>query len=239
VRGRLREAGLNDLLAVIGSKADSATKGVAARELDKRWSEARPLEVLGVLEGISDPQVRRTALAALAEKSPTYAEVKQDLPEIAGRLKSSDQQIAAAAREQLVNAFLRAPIPDCLDWLARGDAELDSLIWEQIDDRISRADAARRGGYRDSALETVKNNGAGAAARSAALDLLSRLRDRQSAGGLIDLLPLLPQELRPKAGKVLRDVTGQNFGPFAGDGTAEVAVAVKKWRDWWKANGAK
>jgi hypothetical protein len=239
IRSRVKEASLNDLLAIASSKADSATKQAAARELESRWSQAGPLELLIALETINDPQVRRNALAALAQKSPTYAEVKADLPEIWKRLKSEDPQVAAAARDQLVNAYLRAPIPECLEALARGDAEQDKLIWEQLDDRISRADADRRDGYRGAALEAVKDSGASSAVRTAGLDLISRMKDRQAAGELVEALALLPQDLRPKAGKTLKDITGQNFGPQFGDGTAEVAVAIKKWRDWLKANGGR
>jgi hypothetical protein len=137
----------------------------------------------------------------------------------------------------MVNAFLRAPVTECLDWLAQDDPELQTLIWQQLDDRISRADAQRKSGYREVALAALGDNGAAQAKRIAAIDLLTRLKVPSAAGEVIELLPLLPLELRPRAGKLLRDLTGQNFGPFAGDGTVEVGIAVKKWREWWKANG--
>jgi hypothetical protein len=76
-------------------------------------------------------------------------------------------------------------------------------------------------------------------ARQAALELLARLKHLPAAGALIDLLPRLPRELWPAAGRTLEQITGQRFGPQAGDGAAEVSVAAKKWRAWLQQSGAK
>jgi hypothetical protein len=236
IRGKLTEATLAELLAVNEAKPDSLTRSAVARELEKRWATANPLELLEALQSLTDPALRGAAIEALSQKSPRYADVKQDLAKIWQLASSRDAQVAAGAREQAVNAFLRAPIPECLDWFAKADDGLEQLIWQQIDDRISRADGPRRAGYRDAALETLGDNGAAAASRIAAIDLLGKLGDRQAAGPVIELLLPLPQELRPRAGKLLKDLTGQNFGPRVGDGTDDVTVAVKKWRAWWKAN---
>ena len=237
VKSKLGEASVADLLAVKESDADSSTKQAAGRELAKRWNTAGPLELLQALASVDDAEVRRTAAAFLAQSSPKYAEVKEDLGEIWKFASSDDSALANGAHNQMVNAFLRAPISECLEWIAKGDENLEKLIWEQLDDRISRADAERRAGYRDVALAVLANRDAELESRKAAVDLLARLKDRQAVGPVIELLLPLPQDLRPRAGKLLRDLTHQNFGPLAGDGTAEVSVAVKKWREWWKENG--
>lgn len=239
VRKKLGEATVAQLLRVIKSKADTLTRDAATRELDKRWNIAGPLELMQALDGLSDAAIRKSVIAALAEKSPTYAEVKADLGEIWKLHASSDPAIAAAAREQAANAFVRAPIAECLDWLSQRDAELNKIILEQLDDRIGRADEDRKAGYRDSSLAVASDNAQSTAKRLAALNFLARLKDRSAAGELIELLPLAPAELRPRLGILLRELTGQNFGPKPGDGTAEVSVALKKWREWWKTSGGR
>lgn len=239
IKAKLSEATVSELIAVKKSKADSATKQQADRELAKRWTTASVLELLEAIESVDDTGVRQTALDALEQRSPKYADVKDDLDKIVALTSSSDKPVAEAAKAQLVNAFLRAPIPECIVWIARGDATLDKLIWQQLDDRIARADATRKAGYRDAALEVLSDKTAKNEARGAGIDLLARVKDREVVGPVIDLLLALPQDLRPKAGKLLKDLTGQNFGPMPGDGTAEVTVAAKKWRTWWMANGGK
>lgn len=236
-RGKFKDASVSQLLNVLKSKADSNVKDAASREMEKRWTTAGELELLEALANVDMPQTRKDIMSALAQRSPKYADIKDDLPGINKLAKSSDSAVAAAAREQLTNAFVRAPIPDTLDWLAQGDADLNKLIWEQLDDRISRADAARKDGYRDTALSALGDASAAAGKRNAAIDLLARLKDRKAVGPVIEMIPLMPQDLRPRAGKLLRDLTGQNFGPNFGDDTAKVASAVAKWRQWWKANG--
>jgi hypothetical protein len=131
------------------------------------------------------------------------------------------------------NAFQRAPISQCLLWLGRGDEQLNNLIWEQIDGRIKRADAARRAGYRDVALAVLRAD-VNSDSRLAALDLLDRLKDPQAIGSLIESLTKLPREVCPRAGELLRKMTGQDFGPRPGDSIVDIHVAASKWEKWWK-----
>jgi HEAT repeat protein len=235
----LPQATVTELVAVKRSKADTATKQLADRELAKRWMTAGVLELLETIESVEDDGIRQTALGVLEQKNPKYADVKDDLEKIIAMSTSSNKQLAEAARSQLVNAFLRAPVPECFDWIARGDATLDKVIWQQLDDRIARADATRKAGYRDAALETLGDKSAKVEARAASIELLARVKDREAVGPVIELLLAMPQDLRPRAGKLLKDLTGQNFGPMPGDGSGEVTVAARKWRTWWKDNGGK
>lgn len=236
-KSKFKEASVSELLSVMKSKADSSVKDAAEREVQKRLSDASELELLEALASLDVSELRKDIVDSLAKRSPKYADVKADLAAIHKLANSPDSVVASAAREQLANAFVRAPINDALEWLGQGDAELNKLIWEQLDDRIGRADAARKEGYRDAALGVLGDGSANVARRSAAIDLLTRLKDRKAVGPVIDMIPLMPQELRPRAGKLLRDLTGQNIGPFVGDDTAKVAAAVAKWRQWFKANG--
>jgi hypothetical protein len=239
VRQKLDEATVADLVMVLGSGADKLTKDAASRMLEKRWSTSSVLELLTALDTVDDAKVQQSASAELESRSPKYAEVKEDLAEIWKLTKSSNKQVSTAAMAQIENAFLRAPVGSCLDWLAQGDKDLAKVVWAQIDDRIARADAERKAGYRDSAVAVLSDNSAKPGARLAAIDLLSRLKDRQAAEPVIDVLAQLPRDLWPKAGSLLKELTGQNFGPKSGDGVAEVSVAVKKWRAWLKENGGR
>ena len=172
----------------------------------------------------------------LAEMNPTYGEVKDDLPEIWKLAGSQNDSVAKTARWHVANAFQRAPMSQCLLWLGGGDAELNQLIWQQIDARIRRADATRKAGYRDVAVKVLQAD-VDANTKLASLKLLERLQDRQAVGPLIELLPNLPKEVGPGAGAVLRNLTGQEFGPRSGDGIVEIHVAAQKWRTWWTTGG--
>jgi len=46
----------------------------------------------------------------------------------------------------------------------------------------------------------------------------------------------LPRELCPRAGEVLRNLTGQDFGPGEGDTLVEIYRIVGKWQEWLKEN---
>ncbi len=229
---------LNDLLALFDTdiELDARVRQSAEAALDDRLTEADVAALLAAAAH-ANPQVSQPAQAALAQRSPTYAEVKDLLPHIWSHAESSDDAVADAARRQAANAFQRAPISHCLYWLGVVESDQKALIWTQIDARIARADAPRRAEYRQTALHVTGLKKAGLASRLAALDLLSRLKDPQAARPLVDLLPLLPRECWPAAGAALSAITGQDFGPRRGDGGAEVGVAVKKWRVWLTENG--
>jgi len=185
------------------------------------------------------PSSRRPILAELEETSPTYRQIADRLEQIISLSRSEDEAVAAAARNQLVNAFQRAPMPQCLRWLGQAEPDLRKLIWDQIDARIARADEARRTSYRETAVAVVGNEQSSTASRKAALDLLVRLKDRAAVPGIIETLLKLPRELWAPAGDCLRQLTGQDFGPSEGDGIAGVADARKRWQAWWKANAPK
>jgi hypothetical protein len=187
----------------------------------------------------ADASIRRQIIAELDETSPTYSQVADRLEQIVSLSRSEEKAVAAAARNQLVNAFQRAPISQCLRWLGRAEADLQELIWEQVDERIGRADETRRGGYRDSAVAVLGSDQSSVDSRKAALDLLVRLKDRAAVPGIVETLVQLPRELWAPAGDALRQLTGQDFGPSQGAGIDDVADARKKWRSWWKDIGGK
>ncbi|HET6883408.1 MAG TPA: hypothetical protein VFI31_24875 [Pirellulales bacterium] len=190
--------------------------------------------MLAAVEAGDDNEGDRTALAKLDKKPPKYREVQEQLADIWRFASSKKPEVAEAARRQMVNAFQRAPISECLRWLADDDAKLQALIWEQLDDRIARADAERKAAYGEAALAVVGQNDARLASRRAAAQLLGRLKNRAAAERLIELLPTLPRGLWEPVGRALKETTGQDFGPREGAGVADLNVAVKKWREWAK-----
>jgi hypothetical protein len=85
-------------------------------------------------------------------------------------------------------------------------------------------------------LTVLKDEKTADASRVAALELLGQLKSHDGVGVVIDMLSKMPRGLWPAAGQMLRDVTGQDFGPREGDGFAQVGVAVKQWREWREKN---
>lgn len=228
-------ASLPVLLAVAEKVNDPALRTKVQREVGKRLKDASVLELFEVRESVQQPAIRRDVVEELGRRRPTYAEVKDDLLGIWRFAASEDRQTAEAAREQLVNAFQRAPMPHCLHWLGQtNDAAFEKLIWEQVDARIARADAERRQDYATTAVAVLKHTGFSTRSRGAALQLMARLKDRQAAGEVIEVLMELPRELWPQTGKTLRDITGQDFGPAAGANIVDVLESKKKWQQWWR-----
>jgi hypothetical protein len=199
--------------------------------------DASVLELLTALENSGDRNASAKLKQRLDESSPTYSEVKPDLAEIWKRVGSDNRLVAEAAAAQMENAFWRAPTSECLRWLGQGDAQLNKLIWRLVEQRIQRAAAEapeRLAQYRDSALAILQEGEEPLAVRRAALELLLRLKDRQSAPAVVDVLPQLPRELWPAVGRTLRELTGEDFGPREGDGLVEMKVSHERWQRWLK-----
>jgi hypothetical protein len=180
------------------------------------------------------PTRRAAAIQQLAQSQPAYADVKDEIEAIWQYPNSDDQKVSQAAREQLALAFQQAPISHCLHWIAEEKSGLSDLIWQQIDARIAMADASRRESYHGLALKVVLSDEFATPSRLAAIQLLSRLKNPASLTPLTDSLVGLPRELWPAAGSVLKELSGQDFGPMAGDKLADVVVAAKKWKAWLK-----
>jgi len=216
---------------------DARLKTEISQALRKRLAEASILELLRAREAIADRAVCRQVESELSGRTPTYAELKDQVKDIWQLTGSADRQVATAARSHLAVAFQRAPIAHCLYWLGEDDRQFTALIWKQVDDRIARADAARREDYGKTAVEVLGDKEFNLESRKAAIDLLDRLKDRGTAKGVADELLGLPRELWPAAGRLLRNLTGQNLGPQEGDEISEVLDSAKKWQAWLRDNG--
>lgn len=200
----------------------------------------KPLDKQGIAQlletsSTDDKATRRAAaIRQLAQRRPAYADVKDEIEAICTYINSDNHAVSQAAREQLALAFQQAPIPHCLYWIAQEKPGLAELIWAQVDRRIARADSARRQSYHDLALKVTRSNQFETPSRLAAIQLLARLKNRASLKPLIDSLVELPRELWPAAGSILKELSGQDFGPRAGDQLADVVVIAKKWAAWLK-----
>jgi hypothetical protein len=237
-QGQITPAMKKHLQTCAAGKKDPEVARLAL-EVKRLLSDNDLVSLLETLDQAVEPQLRRDAREKLEKLSPTYAEVKEHIGQIREYLDSSNREAAAAARAQLENAFLRAPVTECLVWLGGGDAGLNKLIWEQLDDRISRADKGRRDDYRQRAAAVLIDKQRPVPVRQAALQFFGRLGDVESAEILIDNLTTLPRDLWPPAGDVLRQISGQSYGPRAGDGAAELGIEIKKWREWLKQEKSK
>jgi hypothetical protein len=198
-----------------------------------------PNDVLGLLDVLAqetDAKRREPIVAALEKASPKYADVKEQIGEILAHAASEDRDVARLAKAQITNAFARAPMSDTLVALGSATPDQAALIWDLVEQRIARADAARLASYRDSAVQILSNRGSPEGAQRASLELLGRLKDRQAVAPLVDQLTQLPRTLWPLAGETLASMTGENHGPKPGDGVAEVVAAAKKWRKWVEDN---
>jgi hypothetical protein len=224
------------LMALAADSKDSKLRMRLAALLQKKLPEAGVLELLRAQATVSDATMAREIQAELAKRSPQFKEVREQLADIWKLAGSGNDKVSKAARRQVANAFQRAPIAQCLEWLGNKDEDLRTLIWEQIDGRIDRADEATKDKYAAAALTALEDSQTDATIRAAGLDLLARLKGRRHAAGIVDQLPKLPRELWPKAGSTLRELTGQDFGPRAGDGVAEVITARNRWREWLERN---
>jgi hypothetical protein len=236
---KIPQAKTADLISVLDDvKGEPGIASAINRELAERVPEASVLDLLIMKDKIEDPFFQRVTDTHLARRSPKYREVSRDLAEIWKLAQSPDSPVSKTARWHVENAFQRAPMSQCLLWIGRGGDQLDELIWKQIDGRIKRADANRRAGYRDVALAVLRAD-VDTDTRLAALDLLDRLKDPQSIRPLIESLTRLPREVCPGVGELLRDMTGQDFGPRAGDSIVNVHVAASQWQKWWKTKGGR
>lgn len=224
-----------ELLAMLKSK-DAALRKLAQGYLAKSIRSQQIADLLEMQQAFAGDPFARSVAAELSKRNPKYAEVKDQLEKIVTYLGSADADTAQTAERQTANAFQRAPIRDCLRWLAVDDDRLRPLIWKQIDGRIARADEERKSGYRQVAFEELADKDNQRDCRVASLELLERLEDRKAVEPLIELLPQLPHTLWPKSGETLRHLTGQTFGPRPGGGPAELNADLAKWRDWLKKN---
>ena len=205
-------------------------------ELKKRFPKADIPELLEILEKTKHQGIKRAVQAHLAGRQPTYAEAKGHLTDLLRLADAGDSDVATAAREQLKNAFLRAPISHCLYYIGQVDAPLDKLIWTQVDFRIARADAARKADYFENGLAVLGHKDFNLAAREAAIEFLGKLKAPETVDGVADLLLKLPRELWPKSGQLLHSLTGQDFGPHDGDAISGVLKAQKLWQAWDREN---
>lgn len=238
IKTRLASANGTELSAVLASSAATPDlrKAVVA-QLKQRLGETSVLQLLVQLNAKIDNDLVAAVRRELDTRSVKFADVEGDLPQIRKFLDSQDPAVSLAAKAQLENAFQRAPVTQCLEWLGPNDKPMRELIWTQIDGRIARADGARRESYRNAALTVLGDNEFKLPIRLAAVELLRRLNDRQAIVPVVALLPKLPRDLMSPAGALLKDISGQDFGPKPGDGVAQLNTCFKNWQRWCQEEG--
>lgn len=234
---------LATMIDVVEKTEDRRLKSRLNTRIRKRIEEADVLELLECQRSTDSAGLKRTVAAQLKRTTPKFREIEPQLDQVWKIAGGDDQQAAQAARRQVVNAFLQAGIPDCMDWIGRGDPQLGGLIWEQLDFRVLRAktrgDTELLGRYRRAGVAVLSDSGRKMPSRTAAIEFLARLKDRQAVGPISQVMPQLPRELWPKVGKLLHGLTGQDYGPHEGDDAGQAFEAMKKWRRWSEENSAR
>lgn len=237
LRTKLADASTSELEAALtNSDVSGQTKALVVNHLRKYLPDQSVPGLLNLMS-LEDANLQKYAEAELRKRKPKYAEVKDDVDRLRGFSTSENDRVEAYADWHLANAFQRAPISHCLHWLGQGDDKLNKIVWKQLDGRIARANEEKKAAYAKTTLAALKIEELDRTTQRACLELLSRVKSPSSVGGLLDQLPKLPRELWPDVGDTLQDITGQALGPNEGDGAAEVAVALKRWREWLRAKG--
>jgi len=237
LRNRLSQATAGELEAALNDEGlDTKTRGAVAGHLRKFLPE---LGIAGLLKLllVEHPSLHEAAERELRARKPTYSAVKDEIPEIREHAQAPNQRVAAYANYFLAKAFQEAPIAHCLHWLGKQDSALNAVVWKQLDARIAAADDATKTAYANTTLKAIQLADVDQPTKQACLELLGRLKSRDSVKPIVDLAPQLPRELWPMVGTTLRQISGQDYGPKPGAGVAELTVALKKWRDWLQQNG--
>ena len=233
VKARIAAAKPNELEQILTNPdVDKEIRSLAAAEIRKHLTELSVGALLGVLANSNDQDLVSAAGVEISKRNPKFADVQGELDAIWELTKSPRPKVSELAQWNIENAFQRAPVSQCLEWLGKGNIALNREIWKQLDERIARADAARKASYGEVAITTLKSSEAAVPVRIVAAELAGKLKDRNLVRDIVDALPSMPRELWPPVGKALSDITGQQFGPRTGDGIANVNVAVKKWQQW-------
>ncbi len=222
--------------AIVSDELYGKTKAAIVRELKKSLPE---LGIVGLLKLllVEHPDLQLAVDGELRSRRATYANLKGELFEIWQFADSPDKRVAGYAQYFTAKAFGDAPIGHCLYWLGQGDDRLAAVIWKQLDARISKADAQQKAEFAATVFKALEAKDLTLQNRKDCLELLGRIKHRESAKQLVDLLLPMERELWPSAGQALESITGQDYGPKPGDGVAEVTGVVRRWRDWLKQNG--
>lgn len=232
IHKRLGAATVSELVEILESKADRSVRAEVRKELMRRVKEGSELDLVQMLETCKNDALRAEAEAVLQGRKPTFAQLEPQVPGLVRLLDAKDTKAAEAARKQLERGFLIAPLGRCLAWLGSEGSKLDELIYNQLDIKVDRAQADRRGEYLQKCLAVLQDAKAGEGAHRGALRVLGRLRDPSAVEAVVDLLPQLPRKVWPAAGQALEQITGMSYGPKEGDGVAELTVARKRWKEW-------
>jgi hypothetical protein len=200
-------------------------------------------ELLNLIPAVEDDRIRKMAIDRLGDHSLTVEEARQHLPAIWKLIQAQDKTLTAKVRKSLQSAISRAPVVDCLTWITEGDPELADLTWKQLGARFDKADAKSKREFRDASIKSLADLKTAIAAKQTSIEVLRRLKDPEAAKLLLDAIPqrdqikVIPLVLWPQVAALLRELTGEKFGPQEGEKASAALGQINQWRKWRSAHG--
>ncbi len=234
------EATTDPKLRGLLERAVKTREGKIARERDVVKRELASTGVADLLKMLADADEDRKILIVeqIADRKLSAKDASQFLVKIWNLAGTAPAPTSANLRKQVEAALGRGSLADYMAWLADGDAELNKSIMQKLGPRIEKATAAEKKELRDSAVASLADRGASKSEKITAVDVLRRVKDPDTARLVFaaipekDQLKQIPLDLWPQVATMLRELTGQKFGPKAGERTLETVSQLKLWRKW-------
>lgn len=197
-------------------------------------------EVLQTLESVDDDEVRQRIIDELGKHELSVQQAREFLPNIWKLTQVHPGRSVSIVHLRLKSAVLHASGPDVLNWLAGGDANLNEFIFKHLTSHLQN-DARSRRDFVGAAIKALVSETSTAPMKLASIDMLKQLKDPKAATLLLDAIPESEQIKRiplgqwPQVAAMLRDLTGEKYGPFEGQKGLEAMGQIKLWRQWRSA----
>jgi len=227
-------------------KAVKTREAEAAREskqIRQKLATASLEDLLQMVGATENDENKSLVIEQIGEHNLTAKEARAHLIEIWQLSQDAAQPTSANLRKRVQAAIARGTTADCLAWLAADDAELNKTVWQQLGLLLDKANAIERRQVRDTAIDALAGATTSKGGKRRSIEVLRRLKDREAAVLIIDAIPereeikRIPLELWPQTAALLRELTGQKFGPREGEKALEALGQIKQWRKWRSAQG--
>jgi hypothetical protein len=210
--------------------------------LKKDWANKPVGELLGMMS-VADEDRKALLVEEIGDHKLTAKDAREHLMDVWQLAQGAKPAVSTNIRDRVKTAIAAASPADCVAWLSAADAELSKLIWQQLSPRLERVSAKERVQLRDTAIDTLAAKDSSPGDRLASIKMLRELKDPEAAKLVLDAIPeaeqlkRIPRDQWPQVAAMLRELTGQKFGPREGQSPLETAGQIKQWRKWRSAQG--